>query len=109
MLLAEFEATASRPRIASLLPVGIAERFLMDVQGAARMEPDPKVVSISRDPKDDYLVALAIAIDADHVVTGDAAQRRDHRCQRFGAAAVGDDDGAAGAQRRAGHRLAEPA
>lgn len=71
-LMAEFEATAARPRIASLLPVGMAERFLVDVQGAARLEADPEVVSISRDPKDDYLVALAGAIDADHLVTGDA-------------------------------------
>jgi uncharacterized protein len=71
-LLTELEATAARPRIASLLPVGMAERFLVDVQGAATIEPDPVVVSVSRDPKDDYLVALAGAIDADHLVTGDA-------------------------------------
>jgi len=29
------------------------------------------VRAVSRDPADDYLVALAVSINADHLVTGD--------------------------------------
>lgn len=72
MLLAELEDISKRPRIARLVPVGVAEKLFADVRGAARIEPDPDVLPISRDPGDDYLVALASAVGADHLVTGDA-------------------------------------
>jgi predicted nucleic acid-binding protein len=32
---------------------------------------DPEVRAVTRDPKDDYLISLAEATRADHVVTGD--------------------------------------
>ena len=49
-------------------------RELVDtVEGVADVEPDPEaVVQVSRDPDDDYLLALAIAAGADLVVSGDA-------------------------------------
>jgi uncharacterized protein len=67
----EVERAAARRRIALRLPPGGAERFLADVRGGARQEPDPEVRRVSRDPKDDYLVALAESVGADHLVTGD--------------------------------------
>ena len=70
-LLGEFENVSRRPKIASLVPLDAAERFAADVRGGARMEDDPEVVPVSRDPKDDYLVALAVSVEADHLVTGD--------------------------------------
>jgi predicted nucleic acid-binding protein len=72
MLLAELEDISTRPRIARLVPFGVAKKLFADVRGAARREPDPDVLPISRDPRDDYLVALASAVGADHLVTGDA-------------------------------------
>jgi predicted nucleic acid-binding protein len=43
------------------------------VRGRARLAPDPTEPSpVSRDSDDDYLVALAIAVSADALVTGDA-------------------------------------
>lgn len=70
-LLDELERVSRRPRIASLVPGETAARFIVDVRGGARLEPDPEVRAVSRDPADDYLVALALSIDADHLVTGD--------------------------------------
>ena len=60
-----------RPKIAGLVQVRAGERFPADVRGGARLEEDPEVVSVSRDPKDDYLVALAVSVEVDHLVTGD--------------------------------------
>ncbi len=70
-LLDELERVSRRPRIASLVPGETAARFIVDVRGGARLEPDPEVRAVSRDPADDYLVALAVSINADHLVTGD--------------------------------------
>jgi len=69
-LLAELGGVLRRPRVATA--VVASEDFVADVQLAARVEPDPDVLPVSRDPKDDYLVALAVAVRADHLVTGDA-------------------------------------
>ncbi|MHB1533201.1 MAG: putative toxin-antitoxin system toxin component, PIN family [Acidimicrobiales bacterium] len=71
MMLAEFEAVSRRPKISRLLPETAAERFIVDLRGGARMQPDPQVRSVSRDPKDDYLIALAVRVGSDHLVTGD--------------------------------------
>ena len=71
ILLDELERVSRRPKIASLVPGEAAVRFIADVRGGARLEADPEVRAISRDPTDDYLVALAVSINADHLVTGD--------------------------------------
>jgi putative PIN family toxin of toxin-antitoxin system len=73
MLLAELDDVLARPKIARLLPSGAAGRFVADIRGRARLEPDPvQPRQVTRDPRDDYLVALASAVDADWLVTGDA-------------------------------------
>jgi putative PIN family toxin of toxin-antitoxin system len=72
-LLAELDDVLARPKIARLLPPDAAGRFVADVRGRARVEPDPaQPRRMTRDPKDDYLVALASAVRADRIVTGDA-------------------------------------
>jgi predicted nucleic acid-binding protein len=38
---------------------------------SARPEPDPDVQSVDRDPKADYLIALAESVTANDLVTGD--------------------------------------
>ena len=71
-LLAELEGVALRPKIADLVAADAAGRFVTDVRGGARVEPDPQVQPISRDPNDDYLIALSVAVGAELLVTGDA-------------------------------------
>ena len=71
-LLAELEEVARRPKIANLVAADAVRRFVADVRGGARVEPDPWVESISRDPDDDYLVALSATVGAEFLVTGDA-------------------------------------
>ncbi len=73
ILLAELADVLARPKISRLLPHDVADRFVADVRGRARLEPDPaQPRRVSRDPGDDYLVELAISVGADAVVTGDA-------------------------------------
>jgi len=69
-LLGEIDDVTRRPHIASALID--TQDFVADVQSGTRIEPDPSEPPLSRDPEDDYLVALALAIGADHLVTGDA-------------------------------------
>jgi putative PIN family toxin of toxin-antitoxin system len=72
-LLDEVSHVLARPNISRLLPSGAAQRFVADVRGRARHEDDPPIsVYASRDPGDDYLVALAVAVGVDAIVTGDA-------------------------------------
>lgn len=73
MLQAELDDVCRRPKITALVPPGAVERFLADVRGGAHPVADPTTVApITRDPGDDYLVALAATLAADHLVTGDA-------------------------------------
>lgn len=72
-LLAELADVLARPKIRRLVLGDVADRFIADVRGGARLEPDPTETSpVSRDPDDEYLVALAISVSADALVTGDA-------------------------------------
>ena len=71
-LVAEFTDVLSRPKITQRLSVAHRERFIADVVGVGREVGDPvEIQAVSRDPKDDYLLALAIEHAAEHVVTGD--------------------------------------
>ncbi|HZQ58033.1 MAG TPA: putative toxin-antitoxin system toxin component, PIN family [Acidimicrobiales bacterium] len=65
-LLAELGGVLRRRRVATA--VVASEDFVADVQLAARVEPDPGVLPVSRDRRDDYLVALAVAVRADSAV-----------------------------------------
>lgn len=72
-LLDEVVDVLGRQKISRLLPHDAAARFVVDVRGRARLETDPpNPPRVSRDPRDDYLVALAVSVGADAVVTGDA-------------------------------------
>lgn len=72
-LIPEVEDVATRPKIAERIPDGAAAQFVADLRGSAHEELDPQTIeTTSRDPADDYLVALAQAVHADHLVSGDA-------------------------------------
>jgi predicted nucleic acid-binding protein len=50
-----------------------SERYVAGLASHAETRPDPKTVSpIARDPKDDYLIALAREAAVDALVSGDA-------------------------------------
>lgn len=72
-LIDEIRDVLTRPKIARLVPPGLAEAFVDQTLAAAdTIHPDPvEARSGVRDPDDDYLIALARATGADVIVTGD--------------------------------------
>jgi putative PIN family toxin of toxin-antitoxin system len=67
----ELRATLHKPRIAELIKPHKAGRLLNQVKKLAEdVDPLPRVER-SRDPEDDYLLALSEAGKADYLVTGD--------------------------------------
>ncbi len=71
-LLAEVAEVLSRPRLRNRLSADDGQLFLADLAAQVVMLADPTdPPSICRDPDDDYLIALAIAAQADALVTGD--------------------------------------
>lgn len=73
MLLAEAGDALSRPKLRRYVSIDAALELLADIEGAAETHPDPVVIeAISRDPDDDYLVALLTDSGADRLVSGDA-------------------------------------
>jgi len=71
-LLAEVEDVLGRPRIQKRVKPELAGLYLATIQRLAELVPDPKSISShTRDPNDDYLVALAREHGADYIVTGD--------------------------------------
>ncbi len=72
-LLAELEATLARPKLRRHVDEAEAGEFLELLRGLAERVEDPNAepVITSRDPKDDYLIAVAAAARAT-LVTGDA-------------------------------------
>jgi putative PIN family toxin of toxin-antitoxin system len=72
MLLAELERVLSRPDIHRRITREHAVRVIRALRSGAIEAPDPgEQPSVTRDPKDDYLVALARAAGADFIVSGD--------------------------------------
>jgi uncharacterized protein len=72
-LLAELLGVLRREKFRSYLPIEEAERYVAGVASGAETRPDPQAVSpITRDPKDDYLIALAREAAVDAIVSGDA-------------------------------------
>lgn len=70
--LAELHDTLHRPRFRRWFSVATASRTVIEARRRAEHHQDyASVVSITRDPKDDYLVQLARTARADCVVTGD--------------------------------------
>src|SRR4029077_10876380 len=71
-LVGEFTDVLSRPKITRRLSDANRERFIADVVGVGREVDDPvQIAAVSRDPNDDYLLALATEHAAEQIVTGD--------------------------------------
>ena len=69
-LRAELEEVLSRPKVVARLDPD-AVVHLREVIAAAPVTPDPPAAAVSRDPKDDYLIALAQHSAAACLVSGD--------------------------------------
>lgn len=70
-LLAELRDIVQRPKIRAYVTSDEAQRFVRDLTALADRQPDPpSPPAVSRDPNDDYLIALARAAGA-VLVTGD--------------------------------------
>ena len=88
LLLDEVEEVLARDRVRRRLPPGAAERFLIELRALGDLVPNagPPSTPLTRDPDDDYLVALARAAGADVLVSGIGISRswrlRCHRCHR---------------------------
>lgn len=73
LLLSEITSVLVRPRLRRYLSLDEAERFVADLTSQTtrvKDAPEPRP-ALCRDPRDDYLVALAVATEADALVTGD--------------------------------------
>lgn len=73
MLLDEIlSVTTTRPRVAERIDRRLANRFIHHLTTEVGLEPNPNDIQRwTRDPKDDYLVALAREHGAEFIVTGD--------------------------------------
>lgn len=67
----EFEKLKGRPKIAKVVPELLFDAFIASLRKAGHAVPLTEVEPISRDPKDDHLLALAKHGKADLLVTGD--------------------------------------
>lgn len=71
-LLAELADVLARPRLRRRISPEDANDFVSDLMKATRFVADPEdVPQVCRNPDDDYLIALALASNADVLVTGD--------------------------------------
>jgi putative PIN family toxin of toxin-antitoxin system len=72
-LLQEIASVLKRPRLRKYLSIDEALRFVADLAAQTVLLSDPPgpPAAMCRDPRDDYLVALATAAGAEAIVTGD--------------------------------------
>ena len=72
-LLAELLGVLQREKFRRYITIEEAEQYVAGLASIAETHPNPAVEDpISRDPKDDYLVALGRASSVNAVVSGDA-------------------------------------
>jgi putative PIN family toxin of toxin-antitoxin system len=73
MLFEELEDVLARPKFRDVLGQETADRFLAGLLTVAEWAPDPERAPLvsTRDPDDDYLLALARSAKADLLVSGD--------------------------------------
>ena len=72
-LLAELLGVLEREKFRRYVTIGEAQQYVAGIASIAEVRPDPAAEArISRDPKDDYLLALARESAADAIVSGDA-------------------------------------
>ncbi|MGB0112378.1 MAG: putative toxin-antitoxin system toxin component, PIN family [Ilumatobacteraceae bacterium] len=71
-VLGEVGEVLGRPRLQRRIEPGLADIYLATIRRIANLVDDPvSIATATRDPDDDYLVALARQHDADYIVTGD--------------------------------------
>ena len=72
-LLEELDAALARPRLSRYVPRPDARSFIADLRRPAKIVADPSQADrlVPDDPRDDFLVALAVAARADVLVSGD--------------------------------------
>ncbi len=64
--------TTTRPRVTARVDSAVANRFIAHLTTVVGLVPDPSdVQQWTRDPDDDYLVALAREHNAEFIVSGD--------------------------------------
>lgn len=73
LLLREITSVLSRPRLRKYVSAHEATRFVADLAAQTTLMVDPPRPhpTVCRDPRDDYLVALAEASGAEAIITGD--------------------------------------
>ena len=71
-LIAELEGVLARPKFRRWTQGDRASAYAAGLAAIAEMHADPeRPPAVTADPKDDYLVALALAADADLLTSGD--------------------------------------
>jgi len=71
-ILLELDRTLQRPYFAARVTTEEREQASAVLRAAVDIRPDPiSVAAVLRDPRDDYLVALAQSVEAEAIVTGD--------------------------------------
>ena len=72
-LLHELADVLERPKFRRYFDLDQAHELVDNIAGVAEIVPDPEIIgALTRDPTDDYLVALARSVEADRIVSGDA-------------------------------------
>ena len=72
LLLAEIRKVFERPGLRRFFDLDAALELLASIEGAAVLHPDPSTgPAVSRDPADDYLLALSRVANVDLLVSGD--------------------------------------
>lgn len=72
LLLAELDDVLSRAKFERWTNDGLRDDYIALLATAGESQPDPGIaLHVVRDPQDDYLVALAIAVKADALVSVD--------------------------------------
>lgn len=70
-LLSEYQGVITRPKFQKIISAAQVARFLNLLLPRLRKMTISSSMLMSRDPKDNYLLAMAIDLDADFLVTGD--------------------------------------
>lgn len=73
-LLEEISVTVTaKPRLSTKITLSELQQFITDILVLAEIVPriESNIPAVTRDPKDDYLLAYALVGDADYLVTGD--------------------------------------
>ena len=73
MLLGELARVLMRPKFRRYLTEREARQIVAEITQLVELQPEaPALPGITPDAKDDYLVALARAVEADYLISGDA-------------------------------------